>query len=277
MSEVEHELTSGSYIKHHLTNLQVCKTETGMQWGEEACAGNFYTVHVDTLGFAIVLGVAFLAFFRRVAKNATTGVPGKTQAFVEIVYEYVNNSVVESFHGKSKLIAPLALTIFVWIILMNTMDVIPVDLLPWIAGQAGISHLKIVPSTDPNITFGLSISVFLLIIFYSIKIKGVGGFLKELAFQPFGKWMMPFNLVLEGVNLLAKPVSLALRLFGNLYAGELLFLLIALLLTAGPLGFIGGAIAQLGWAIFHLLVIWLQAFIFMMLTIVYLSMACEEH
>ncbi|PIP79385.1 MAG: F0F1 ATP synthase subunit A [Gammaproteobacteria bacterium CG22_combo_CG10-13_8_21_14_all_40_8] len=277
MSEVEHELTSGSYIKHHLTNLQVCKTETGMQWGPEACAGNFKTVNLDTLGFGILLGVIFLSLFRRVAKNATTGVPGRLQAFIEIVYEYVNNSVIESFHGKSRLIAPLALTIFVWIILMNTMDIIPVDLFPWAAEHMGVSHLKIVPSTDPNITFGLSISVFLLIIFYSIKIKGVGGFLKELAFQPFGKWMLPFNLILEGVNLLAKPVSLALRLFGNLYAGELLFLLIALLLTAGPLGFVGGAIAQMGWAIFHLLVIWLQAFIFMMLTIVYLSMACEEH
>jgi len=279
MSGAANELTSAGYIKHHLTNLQACYTETGVQWGEEACAdaGALSTVNVDTLGFAIFLGVAFLLWFHRVSKRATSGVPGKVQAFVEIVFEYVNDSVKESFHGKSPLIAPLALTIFVWIVLMNTMDIIPVDLLPVTAGHLGISNLKIVPSTDPNITFGMSLSVFILIIFYSIKIKGIGGFFKELAFQPFGKWMLPFNLILEGVNLLAKPVSLALRLFGNLYAGELLFMLIALLLTAGPLGFIGGAIAQMGWAIFHLLVIWLQAFIFMMLTIVYLSMAHEDH
>ena len=185
------------------------------------------------------------------------------------------------------MIAPLSLTIFVWIFLMNFMDLIPVDLLPWVAGQTAEmtgmvadshdAYFKVVPTTDPNITFGLAAGVFILIIFYSIKIKGLGGFAKELAFQPFGKWMLPFNLLLEGVGLIAKPISLALRLFGNLYAGELIFMLIALLLSAGIGGFIGGAIAQLAWAIFHIIVITLQAFIFMMLTIVYLSMAHEEH
>jgi len=223
------------------------------------------------------LGLIFVTLFRSVAKKATTGVPGKLQAFVEIIIEFVDKSVKETFHGKSDLIAPLALTIFVWIILMNAMDWVPVDLLPWVASAAGIEYLKVLPTADPNVTFGMSISVFFLIIFYSIKIKGPVGFFKELAFQPFGKWMLPFNLLLEVVSLLARPVSLALRLFGNLYAGELLFLLIALLFTAGPFGVIGGAIAQFIWALFHLLVIPLQAFIFMMLTIVYLSMAHESH
>ncbi len=277
MSDSGHELTSSDYIKHHLVNLQACSTEEGIQWGPEVCAGNFYTVHVDSIGFAVVLGLVFLTIFRSVAKKATTGVPGKLQAFVEIMIEFADRSVKETFHGKSDLIAPLALTIFVWIVLMNAMDWVPVDLLPWIAGAAGVEHLKVLPTADPNITFGMSISVFFLIIFYSIKIKGPVGFFKELAFQPFGKWMMPFNLLLEIVSLLARPISLALRLFGNLYAGELLFMLIALLFTAGPFGVIGGAIAQFIWAVFHLLVIPLQAFIFMMLTIVYLSMAHEDH
>ncbi len=277
MSETEHQKTSSEYVQHHLKNLQVCTTENGTQWGAEACAGRFSTVHLDSIGFSVGLGVLFLVVFWRVAKKATTGVPGKFQAFVEIIIEFVDNSVKDIFHGKSDVIAPLALTIFVWVFLMNTMDVIPVDLLPWAAEFAGVKYLKVVPTSDPNITFGLSISVFLLIIFYSIKIKGPVGFFKELAFQPFGKWMLPFNLILEGVSLIAKPISLALRLFGNLYAGELLFLLIALLLNTGPFGAIGGGIVQILWAIFHLLVVPLQAFIFMMLTIVYLSMAHEDH
>jgi F-type H+-transporting ATPase subunit a len=276
-SEAGHELTSSEYVQHHLVNLQVCSTEDGWQWGPEACYKNFSTIHVDSIGYAIVLGVIFLTLFRRVAKKATTGVPGKLQAFVEMVIEFVDTSVKETFHGKSDVIAPLSLTIFVWILLMNTMDIVPVDLLPWLGAQAGIPYMKVVPTADPNITFGLSLSVFALIIFYSIKIKGPSGFFKELAFQPFGKWMMPFNLILELVSLFAKPLSLALRLFGNLYAGELIFMLIALLMTAGPLGILGGGFVQLIWAIFHILIVVLQAFIFMMLTIVYLSMAHEDH
>lgn len=275
------ELTSSGYIQHHLKNLTVCSTEQGWQWSSAEnnyiCNGNFSAIHVDSMGWSIFLGALFLWLFRRVAVKGTSGVPGKWQAFVEMIVEFVDKSVKDTFHGNNPLIAPLALTVFVWVFLMNLMDLVPVDLLPWAFQAGGVDYMKIVPSTDPNITFGMAFGVFILIIYYSIKVKGAGGFFKELAFQPFGKWMMPFNLLLEGVGLIAKPVSLALRLFGNLYAGELIFLLIALLFTAGIGGAVGGFIAQMIWAIFHILVITLQAFIFMMLTIVYLSMAHEEH
>jgi F-type H+-transporting ATPase subunit a len=240
----------------------------------------FWAFHVDTLGWSIFLGFLFVFLFSLVAKRATAGVPSGLQNFVEMMVEFVDKSVKESFHGKNEVIAPLALTIFCWIFLMNLMDLAPVDWLPK-AAQAitGNPHLffKVVPTTDPSITFGLSIGVFILIIYYSIKIKGIGGFLGELALHPFSSknlflkvLFIPFNLLLEGVGLLAKPVSLALRLFGNLYAGELIFLLIALL------GWYQLPVYMI-WAIFHILVIVLQAFIFMMLTIVYLSMAHETH
>jgi F-type H+-transporting ATPase subunit a len=193
------------------------------------------------------------------------------------VVEFIDQSVRGSFSGKNPLVGPLALTIFIWIFLMNLMDLIPVDWLPALAGLAGVGHLKVVSSTDPNITFGLSLSVFVLVLYYSFKMKGVGGFLGELAFQPFPKFLAPVNLVLEGVTLIAKPVSLSLRLFGNMYAGEMIFILIALMYGGGlALGAFGGLL-QLGWAIFHILIITLQAFIFMTLTIVYLDMACQEH
>jgi F-type H+-transporting ATPase subunit a len=192
-------------------------------------------------------------------------VPGRLQTAVEVIIGFVNQSVRETFHGKSELIAPLALTLFVWVFLMNMMDLIPVDWLPGAAALIGVPYLKVVPTTDVNVTFGMSISVFILIVFYSIKVKGLGGFTKELTLQPFNHWLaIPFNLILEGVSLLAKPVSLSLRLFGNLYAGELIFILRQL-----PLHFL--------WAVFHLLIVTLQAFIFMMLTIVYLSLAHEGH
>lgn len=256
------ELTSQEYIRHHLANLTV---------GE-----GFWTVHVDTLGWSIFLGLIFLGIFRSVAKKATTGVPGKLQCAVEMVVEFVDDSVKSTFHGKNPLIAPLALTIFVWVLLMNAMDWVPVDLLPTLISlvtgmDVADIYMKPVPTTDPNITFALALGVFILVIYYSIKVKGLGGFIKELTTQPFGHWSLyPVNFILESVTMLARPLSLALRLFGNLYAGELIFLLIA---TVGlfqlPLHFI--------WAAFHLLVIPLQAFIFMMLTIVYLSLAHEDH
>lgn len=275
------ELTSSQYIQHHLKNLTVCKTDQGWEWSSAenhyVCDGNFSAIHVDSMGWSIFLGALFLFVFRRVAVTGTSGIPGKFQSFVELIIEFVNTSVKDTFHGHNPLIAPLALTVFVWVFLMNFMDLMPVDLLPWGFHAAGIDYMKVVPSTDPNITFGMAFAIFFLIIYYSIKIKGPVGFFKELAFQPFGKWMMPFNLLLEGVGLIAKPISLALRLFGNLYAGELIFILIAVLIAQGIGGFIGGFIAQLAWAIFHILVIVLQAFIFMMLTIVYLSMAHEDH
>lgn len=260
------EQTGSQYIVHHLTNWSV---------GE-----GFWTWHVDTLIWSIGLGLLFLAVFRSAAKKADTGVPGKLQCFIEMIVEFVDSTVKGTFHGRNALIAPLALTIFVWVLLMNLMDLVPVDFIPVLAQVIGEHvfgvdphhvYMKVVPTTDLNMTFALSIGVFVLMIFYSIKIKGVGGFLKELSFTPFNHWaFIPVNLILELVTLFAKPLSLALRLFGNLYAGELIFILIALTgLFQLPMHFV--------WAVFHLLVIPLQAFIFMMLTVVYLSMAHEDH
>jgi F-type H+-transporting ATPase subunit a len=196
---------------------------------------------------------------------------------VEWVVEFVEGSVKGSFSGKNPLIAPLALTIFLWVFLMNFMDLIAIDFLPHLAQLMGIPYLKVVPTTDPNATFGMAFGVFFLILYYSFKVKGVGGFVGELAFQPFGKLGAPINLLLEGVNLISKPISLSLRLFGNMYAGEMIFILIAIMYSAGwALGAFGGLL-QIGWAIFHILIITLQAFIFMTLTIVYLDMAHQEH
>jgi F-type H+-transporting ATPase subunit a len=273
-------LTSAEYIRHHLQNLTFGQLPDG-SWGiahgfEEAKAMGFWAVHLDTMGFSIGLGVLFLYFFRKAARQATADVPGGLQNFVEWVVEFVEDSVKGSFSGKNALVAPLALTIFMWIFLMNFMDLIAVDFFPQLAHLMGIPYLKVVPTTDPNATFGMAFGVFFLILYYSIKIKGVGGFAGELAFQPFGKLGAPVNLLLEGVNLVSKPISLSLRLFGNMYAGEMIFILIALMYGAGwMLGTFGGLL-QIGWAIFHILIITLQAFIFMTLTIVYLDMAHQE-
>ncbi len=273
--------TSGEYIQHHLQNLTFGRHPDG-SWGfahgaEEAAAMGFWAIHVDTMFWSFLLGIIFCWLFRKVAKDIEAGVPGKLQNFVETVVEFVDNNVKDAFHGQSALIAPLALTLFVWIFLMNLMDLIPVDWIPGTASLLGIEYQKVVPTTDVNATMGMAIAVFALILFYSIKIKGVGGFLGELTGQPFSSdnpilkvVFIPINLILESVALLAKPISLGLRLFGNLYAGELIFILIALLgLWQLPLHF--------GWAVFHILVIALQAFIFMMLTVVYLSQAHEHH
>jgi F-type H+-transporting ATPase subunit a len=276
--------TASAYIKHHLQNLTYGQHPDGT-WGlahdaKEAADMGFWAIHVDTMAISIALGFLFLWLFRKAAKKISTDTPSGLQNFVELMVEFVDGSVKETFHGKSKVIAPLALTIFVWVFLMNFMDLIPVDFLPAVAQMIGTSvfgadpnhvYFKFVPTTDINATLGMSLSVFALIVFYSIKVKGISGFVGELTLQPFGKWMIPFNLLLEGVGLLAKPVSLALRLFGNLYAGELIFILIAIL----PWGLQWAL--SVPWAIFHILIIVLQAFIFMMLTIVYLSMAHEDH
>ncbi|MGH8551330.1 MAG: F0F1 ATP synthase subunit A [Methylococcales bacterium] len=258
MSTETHE-TGGAtgYIVHHLTPLSA---------GE-----GFWTLHLDTLFFSISVGAFFLFWFYKVACNATSGVPGGLQNFVEMIVEFVDTQVKDSFHGRSKLIAPLALTIFIWVFLMNFMDLFPVDLLPMLGSVMGIGYLRVVPSADLNATFAMSISVFILVIVYSVKIKGVIGFSKELLFQPFGPWLLPFNLLLKIVEELAKPISLGLRLFGNLYAGELIFILIALLpWWIQPL-------LSFPWALFHIFIITLQAFLFMVLTIVYLSLAHEDH
>jgi F-type H+-transporting ATPase subunit a len=268
MSQESHS-DAGTYIAHHLQNLTLCRADGQWVWNE--CHGNFWAINVDTMFFSLLLGFLFLLIFGGVARKASRGVPSRTQAAIELVVEFVDQSVKDTFHGKNDLIAPLGLTLFVWVFFMNLMDLIPVDWLPWAAKMAGIEHLKVVPTTDVNATFAMSLSVFILVIYYSIKAKGIGGFTKELTLQPFNHPIaIPFNFVLEGVALLAKPISLSLRLFGNLYAGELIFILIALLgIWQLPLHF--------AWAVFHILIIVLQAFIFMMLTIVYLSLAHEHH
>jgi F-type H+-transporting ATPase subunit a len=291
--------TASQYIEHHLQNHQVCMGPEGVLWSTEAnpiaCSGNFWALNIDSMFWTVVLGVTFCALFLKVAKSMTLENPGKLQAFVEVVYDFVATSVRETFHGDSKLIAPLALTIVCWIFLMNLMDLVPVDLIPEIAILLGIPYMKVVPSTDVNITFGLSLSIFALILFYSFKNKGAGGFIVgELMMNPlnpkelgmpkvFWPFVMAFNFVLELVALLAKPLSLSLRLFGNMYAGELMFILIALLFGSilisaiGPVFGVIGVILHIAWAIFHILVVTLQAYIFMMLTIVYLSQAHESH
>ncbi len=257
MATEAHSEGATGYIIHHLTALRI---------GE-----GFWSLHLDTLFFSVFLGGVFIWFFKSAAEKATTDVPGLAQNFAEMLIEFVDQQVKDSFHGHSKVIAPLALTIFCWVFLWNFMDLFPVDILPLIGSMMGIEYLRVVPSTDLNATFAMSISVFFLIIFYSIKIKGPIGFVKELMFQPFGPWLTPFNLLLKLVEEIAKPISLALRLFGNLYAGELIFILIALL------PWYVQPFLSFPWAIFHILIITLQAFIFMVLTIVYLSMAHEDH
>ncbi len=271
--------TSGEYIAHHLQNLQVCKVDDAWVWNQ--CAGNPIAINVDSMFFSVLLGLLFIWIFGRAAKKASASQPGKMQALVEIVIDFIDSSVRDTFHGKSRLIAPLALTIFVWVFFMNLMDLIPVDWLPKAAEMAGIPYLKVVPTTDVNITFGMSIAVFCLIIFYTIKSKGIKGFVAELTLHPIAPptkglglvaapLIIAFNFILESVSLLAKPLSLSLRLFGNMFAGELIFILIALLgIWQLPLHF--------GWAVFHVLIVTLQAFIFMMLTVVYLALASEEH
>ncbi len=283
-------ITSSAYIKHHLTNMTFGQHPDG-SWGlahssDEIKEMGFWAIQVDSMAWSIFLALVFFYFFRKAAKKATAGVPGGLQNFVEWIVEFVEDSVQGSFSARNDMVAPMALTIFCWVFLMNLMDLIPVDWLPMVAqfiGQHAFGmdphhvYFKVVPTTDPNITFGMAFAVFWLMLYYSIKVKGFGGFFSELAFQPFGKMGMPINLILEGVSLIAKPISLSLRLFGNMYAGETIFILIALMYSAGlGMGIFGG-ILQLGWAIFHILIITLQAFIFMTLTIVYMEMAHQHH
>jgi F-type H+-transporting ATPase subunit a len=277
------------YILHHQTFLSN-KSPHGIV--------DFTVINYDTVFFSVLLAAVFFGLFWLVARRATSGVPGKAQNFVELIVSFVDTQVRDTFHGTSRLIAPLALTIFCWVWLFNFMDLVPVDLLPWAARGAGVEHLKVVPSTDLNATFALSLTVFILIIFYSLKMKGVVGFVSELTLQPFRAknvlvqaLLVPVNFILESVTFLARPVSLSLRLYGNLYAGEMIFLLLAALTLSvgaesvstlgGVVGTVLGVIAQavLGfiWAAFHVLIITLQAFIFMVLTIVYLAMAHEHH
>lgn len=270
---MEHEgaQTPNEYIVHHLTNLTK---------GE-----GFWTYNVDSIFFSVLLALVFFVTFWLVARKATSGAPGRLQNFIELIVEFIDAQVRDTFGQSNKFVAPLALTIFCWILLFNSMDWIPVDLLPLIAEKGlHLEHLKVVPSTDLNITLGMSFTVFLLCMFFSFKVKGVWGFVKELLTHPFGPWMFPFNLLLNFIEHLARPVSLGLRLFGNLYAGEMIFLLLAVLGGSFAIASFGGIGAAIGhyllglvWAGFHILVIPLQAFIFTVLTIVYMSMAHETH
>jgi F-type H+-transporting ATPase subunit a len=244
--------SASEYIIGHLTNAKI--------------GSGFWTLHVDTLFFSALLGAIVFGLFYKAARNATAGVPGKWQNFVEWLVEFVDSQVKVMFHGKSELIAPFALTIFVWVFICNAMDLLPIDIL----AVFGV-HMKLVPTTDPNMTFAMSISVFLLMIYYNFKIKGIKGFLHEVTHAPFGKWLAPVNVLFRIIEDLSKPLSLALRLFGNMYAGEMVFILIALL------PFYVQPLLSWPWAVFHILIITLQAYIFMMLTIVYLSMAHETH
>lgn len=252
------------YIVHHLTFNNV--TLGGKP-------GGFWSLHIDTFTMSLILGFLFVGVFALVAKRAKVENPGKFQLFIELIVDMVDGQVKDIFHGKSKLIAPLALTIFCWVFLFNLMDLLPVDLISWINHMVGDpeAHWRVVPSADVNATFAMSLSVLFLIIGYSIKAKGFGGWTKELFSAPFGPKLGPINFVFQLIELISKPISLALRLFGNMYAGELIFILIALLpVWAQP--FLGAP-----WAIFHILIITLQAFVFMVLTIVYLSLAVEDH
>ena len=271
--------TGSEYIKHHLTNLTFGKDPTDGVWkfahtAQEAQDMGFYAIHVDSMGWAIGLGIIFIMLFSMVARKASTGIPGGLQNAVEIIIEFIDSNVKDTFSHKNKLIAPMALTAFVWILLMNLMDLVPVDWVPQLFHLSGVEYMKIVPTTDPNVTMGMSLSVFFLALFFSIKNKGFGGFAGELTLHPFTSKnllvkliLIPINLFLEGVSLLAKPISHGLRLFGNLYAGEMIFILIAVL----PL-YVQWTLS-VPWAIFHILVIVLQAFIFMVLMVVYMNMA----
>lgn len=280
-------LTSTDYIQHHLVNLTYGKLPAGYvradgevvqeaSWviahgAQEAADMGFMAVHVDTMFWSLFLGGLFLFLFKRVADSVTTGVPSGMQNFVELCVDFVDDNCKNIFHHSNPWIGPIGLTVFVWVFLQNLMDLVPVDWIPHAAAVVGIPYMKVVPSTDVNATAGMALGVFLMIIYYSIKQKGVGGFAAELAFQPLPKWALPFNLFLELVGLIAKPISLALRLFGNMYAGEMVFIIISLL------PFYLQWTLSVPWALFHILVITLQAFIFMILTVMYLAMAYDDH
>ena len=262
----ESELTPTSYIQHHLQNLTA-------QVGE----GGFFTINVDTLFTSVTMGLFMVFIFWLATRKATSGVPGKWQAFVEIMLEFVDRQARDTYHGTSKLVTPIAITLFFWILLMNMLKFIPADFIAKPLELLGVPYWKPVPTADVNATLGMSISVFFLMLFFALRSKGLGGFTKEFLVAPFGKWMMPFNLILNIVEWLSKPISLAMRLFGNMFGGEIVFLLIWVLGGASILGMLGGALFGFGWMVFHILVIPLQAFIFMMLSIVYLSLSEDAH
>ncbi len=268
----------GGYIEHHLKNNTIELVE----------GSTFWTVNIDSVIYTLITAVIFLGFFGYIAKSVKSGVPSRAQNFVELIINFVNEQVNDLFHYKSKVVAPLALSIFVWVFLMNFMDMVPVDFLPWLGSHAGVEKMRVVPSTDLNITFGMSFGVILLVMFYNFTRKGPVGYAKEYFGHPFEgpnttmKIVLALpNMLLNTVETIAKPVSLGLRLFGNLYAGELIFMLIAvftlgygleqLMSFGGIIMIIAQFLLGLMWALFHILIITLQAFIFMMLSVVYLA------
>ena len=261
-------LTSSEYMNGHLANLAYDFSKGRFLTNEEVMGqqGSFMTLHLDTLLIALTLGLASLGFLAYVASKVTAGTPNRVQGFVEMLILFIKDTVESLFPNPPRIVAPLALTIFVWVFFMNTMDLVPVDLVAVLGG-----HAKIVPTTDVNQTFAMAFIVFTMVIYYNFKAKGAYGFVREICIAPYGKWLMPFNIMMRIIEELARPLSLALRLFGNLFAAELIFLIIALLpfyvqwLAGGP------------WAIFHILVVPLQAFIFAALSVVYLSLAHEDH
>lgn len=291
MAAEEGREDSGVYVLHHLTNLKLDLRSMKI----DPDAHGFWVLNVDSIAFAVILGALLLLFMIRVARKANTGVPTGFGNFIEMLVEFVQGQVKDIYPHANSLVAPLGLTIFGWVLLMNLMDIVPIDWLPLLGRHVGLHHLRIVPSTDINITFGLSLSVFVLMYIFSFRYKGVIGLGKEFLTHPFfvksgplvalNVLLIPVNVVLRLVEDLAKPVSLALRLFGNLFAGELIFVLIAVFASNafehGISGFaffgIGGLLIQMAWTVFHLLVIPLQAFVFMVLTIVYLSSAAQSH
>ena len=270
--------TAGEYIIHHLSHLQNQK---------QTAIVDFSVFNLDSIFWATLLGVLTCFVLWRAAKSATAGVPGRFQAAVELLVEMVDNQAKAIVHNANsrRLIAPLALTVFLWIFMMNAMDLLPVDLLPVVAGSLGIHYQRVVPTADLSITMGLSLSVLLICLFYNVKIKGFSGWVHELFSAPFGDkfYLYPINFAMQVIEFVAKTVSHGMRLFGNMYAGELIFMLIALMggaftLSATGVGlFLGHIIAGTVWAIFHILIITLQAFVFMMLTLVYLGQAHDAH
>lgn len=260
-----HSVTPTQYIHHHLHHLTLNLHNFTIS------DGGFWTLNIDTLFFSILLGCIFLFLFRLAAKSVVSGIPGPLQNLTEIMVSFADSQVKDTFHGKNALIGPLALTIFMWVFLMNFMDLLPVDLIPLGLNDVGVPYTRVVPTADLNLTFALSLSVFLLLLVLGFKAKGFSGYFKEMCLSPFGVYLIPVNVMMHLVEEFARVVSLSLRLFGNLYAGELIFILIALLpwWCQWPLG--------LPWTIFHVLIIILQAFIFMMLTIVYISLTYESH
>jgi F-type H+-transporting ATPase subunit a len=271
------ETSPTEYITHHLTFFT-----RGIGGHDNS---SFWAVNIDTLVMTLICGVLAFGFLWIFTRKATSGVPSKTQAFVELALEFVDKQVKGIYHGPSKFVAPLALTTFVLVLMLNAMDFLPVDIMAWIYENVfHLDHWRSVPTADVNTTFALALSIFALMIFYSIKVKGLGGWLHELVASPFGLkplWLSPFlvlaNLLFQVVEYVSKPLSHSLRLFGNIYAGEIIFMLLGLWAATGVVGVILGGALHLGWSIFHILIVLLQAYIFMMLTIVYITMAHEHH